>query len=170
MNFENCVVGYGGIFYEYDGYQENRVYYNTYKNCILFAYNSNAIRLPATATCTNSVIINVFNAEVDPLERLSKETNRVVHTATEIFKSFNIEVNPEATNDLIINYSESETFELTDSAKTTYLGDDGAQVGIYGGIRPFTTVLSYPQFTKAAVAKEAVDGKLSVNIEINGGE
>ena len=170
INFENCVVGYAGIYYEYENESESNVYYNTYNNCILFALGNNAIRLPATATCSNSVVINIFNEEVDPFERVSKESNSVVHTANEIFSSFNIEVNPEDTNNLIINCSESETFELTDSARTTYLGGDGAQVGIYGGIRPFTTVLSYPQFTKATVAKEAVDGKLSVNIEINGGE
>ena len=66
---------------------------------------------------------------------------------------------------------DSETFELTDAAKTQYLGTDGTEVGIYGGNLPFDPTPSNPQITKCNVAaKSTADGKLSVDIEVNAAE
>ena len=49
-----------------------------------------------------------------------------------------------------------------------YLGDDGTEVGIYGGAMPFSPTLTYPQITKCNVSsKSTVDGKISVDIEVN---
>ncbi|MBQ8463977.1 MAG: hypothetical protein IJ544_07685 [Prevotella sp.] len=68
-------------------------------------------------------------------------------------------------------YNDSETFELTDEASTTLLGIDGTQVGIYGGNMPFDSTPSNPQITKCNVAaKSTADGKLSVDITVNGAE
>lgn len=68
-------------------------------------------------------------------------------------------------------YSESEQFELTDEAKTTYLGNDGKEVGMHGGVLPYDTTPSYPQITKMNVAnKTTADGKLSVEIEVSAAE
>ena len=69
------------------------------------------------------------------------------------------------------SYSEVEQFELTDEAKTTYLGTDGTEVGMHGGILPYDTTPSYPQITKMNVAnKTTADGKLSVEIEVSAAE
>ena len=66
---------------------------------------------------------------------------------------------------------DSETFELTDEAKTKYLGTDGTEVGIYGGNLPFDPTPSNPQITKCNVAsKSTADGKLSVDIEVRAAE
>ena len=60
-----------------------------------------------------------------------------------------------------------DTFELTDEAKTSYLGNDGTEVGIYGGTMPFVTTPSYPIITKCEVAdKTTADGKLNVSFEV----
>lgn len=68
-------------------------------------------------------------------------------------------------------YSETETFELTDSAKEKYLGTDGTQVGIYGGTLPFSPQVSMPQIKKFKVASKSTDdGKLSVEIEVSAAE
>ena len=68
-------------------------------------------------------------------------------------------------------YSDSETFELTDEAKTLYLGTDGTEVGIYGGNMPFSPTPLIPQIKRCNVAgKTTVDGKLSVDIEVQGVE
>lgn len=49
-----------------------------------------------------------------------------------------------------------------------YLGDDGTEVGIYGGALPFSSAPTYPQITKCNVSsKSTVDGKISVDIEVN---
>ncbi len=66
-------------------------------------------------------------------------------------------------------YSDTETFELTDDAKATYLGTDDTEVGVYGGNFPFSTVSSLPKIKKFKVAsKSDEDGMLSVEIEVSG--
>ena len=68
-------------------------------------------------------------------------------------------------------WNDSEYFELTDDAATTYKGTDGTQVGIYGGNMPFSITPSNPQITKCNVAaKSTADGKLSVDITVQGAE
>ena len=68
-------------------------------------------------------------------------------------------------------YNDNETFELTDEAKTKYLGSDGTQVGIYGGNLPFSVTPTNPQITKCNVAaKSTADGKLSVDIQVSAAE
>lgn len=59
-----------------------------------------------------------------------------------------------------------ETYELTDEAAATYLGDDGTQVGIYGGSMPFTPTPSIPQVKKFVVKSTTDNGKLKVNIDV----
>jgi hypothetical protein len=68
-------------------------------------------------------------------------------------------------------WSDSETFELTDDCIANYKGTDGTQVGIYGGSMPFSITPSNPQITKCNVAsKSTADGKLSVDITVQGAE
>ena len=68
------------------------------------------------------------------------------------------------------NWSVNDLYpcELTDEAKTTFLGADGTQVGLYGGMLPYNSTPSYPRITKFDVAKKSTaDGKLSVEIEVS---
>ena len=68
-------------------------------------------------------------------------------------------------------YRDDEMFELTDAAKTTYLGTDGKEVGLYGGSIPYEEDPTTPQITKCNVAsKSTADGKLSVEIEVKAAE
>ena len=70
-------------------------------------------------------------------------------------------------NDLDIKFpSPNETFELTPTAAATYLGDDGKQVGIYGGTNPFDPTPSNPQIKKFTVDSSVNSGKLSVKINV----
>lgn len=67
----------------------------------------------------------------------------------------------------INNYSDTDSFKLTEEAAATYLGTDGTQIGIYGGATPFTDVPSTPQVTKKEIAAETdTEGKLSVKITV----
>jgi hypothetical protein len=62
-------------------------------------------------------------------------------------------------------------YELTNEAKTEYVGQDGKEMGIYGGNLPFETRILSPQITKCNVAaKTTADGKLSVDIEVKAAE
>lgn len=63
------------------------------------------------------------------------------------------------------------SYELSDDIKSTYLGNDGTEVGIYGGVYPYTSKPTTPKITKCNVAnKSTVDGKLSVEIEVSAQE
>ena len=67
--------------------------------------------------------------------------------------------------------NDSDSFELTDEAKTIFLGTDKTQVGIYGGNLPYDPIPANLHITKCNVAsKSTVDGKLSVDIEVKGME
>lgn len=116
-------------------------------NCIINFQQNESYNLPSTSIATNCVSVNngynVFVAS----EANSGNTWGVSYT------------------DMFEN---AETFELTDAAKKKYLGTDGTQVGIYGGMLPYTSTPSYPQITKMNVAnKTTADGKLSVEIAVS---
>jgi len=62
----------------------------------------------------------------------------------------------------------TDNMYLTDEAAATYLGDDGTQVGMYGGANPYSKQLSYPVITRCEVGNRTnEDGTLTVNIEVS---
>ena len=64
-------------------------------------------------------------------------------------------------------YTDEQTFELNDEAKTTLLGTDGKEVGLYGGPLPFDLTLSYPIISKMEVGEQTDDkGQLKVEIGV----
>lgn len=67
-------------------------------------------------------------------------------------------------------YNDEEMYELTDEAKTTYLGTDGKEIGIYGGANPFSPILTIPRVVKKDIAAQTADGKLKVNIKVETGD
>lgn len=67
-------------------------------------------------------------------------------------------------------YKDEEMYELTDEAKTTYLGTDGKEIGIYGGANPFSPILTIPRVVKKDIAAQTADGKLKVNIKVETGD
>ena len=69
------------------------------------------------------------------------------------------------------SFTDNTSFELTEEAKGKYKGIDGTEVGIFGGNMPFNATPTNPQITKCNVAaKSTADGKLSVDITVNGAE
>ena len=72
---------------------------------------------------------------------------------------------------LLGDYSDSNPYELSEEAKNIVKGTDGTEVGIYGGSIPYDATPTNPRITKFEVSpKTTADGKLSVDIEVNGGE
>ena len=142
-DFINCVI-YGN----YADYIKS----SQLVNCIISCKN---YYLPSTSMASNCVSIEndiIFN-------NLVNISNCSFSTYVEMFKSFTG------------SYSDNQTFELTDAAKTKYLGTDGTEVGMHGGALPYDTTPSYPQITKMNVAsKTTADGKLSVEIEVSAAE
>ena len=155
--FVNCV-----IVSSTRGYSPQDVKNSQLLNCIVYqTYNTQTNlggQLPSSTVATNcltSGYINLFGAQTANVNNKSvgyKEFDKV-------FKNFTG------------TYSDDQTFELSDEAKTTYLGNDGTEVGIYGGVLPYSSKPSYPQITKMNVAnKTTADGKLSVEIEVSAAE
>ena len=146
-------------------YALSSIYQSTLNNCIIYSiqsniYNNSYYMLDKSCAanyclykgslnrnfCFNNIVNNSSNSY------LSGELNTLFKTYTG-------------------NYTDDETFELTDEAKAKYLGSDGTEIGIHGGFLPFDPTPTNPQITKCNVAsKSTADGKLSVDIEVSAAE
>lgn len=150
FEFVNCVivVSYNNL---YD------VKSSSFKNCLLKTKLSSGY---VDGSCTAYNCVGVNGSSI--FRYITNSTNRYVSSYADVFKTY-----AGASLDKLDN----ERFELTDAAKTTYLGMDGTQVGIYGGNLPFDATPSNPQITKCNVAaKSTADGKLSVDIQVKAAE
>lgn len=151
FEFMNCVISSGGL---------DNVHSSSFKNCVL-RYSGSPNMYYGDIESGNTAYNCVYHGgNSNPFENITNSTNKKVDDIKELFKTY-------AGQNL--GNLDSETFELTDAAKTKYLGMDGTtQVGIHGGSLPFDPVPSNPQITKCNVAaKSTADGKLSVDIQIN---
>ena len=65
------------------------------------------------------------------------------------------------------SFSEEEDYRLIDEIATGFLGNDGTEVGIHGGMVPYQTRPFYLLPVRYNVAnRSTIDGKLSVEIEV----
>lgn len=148
--FDNCIIICTSLPYYF-----NNFYMSTFKNCI-FIHNLSNNYLKLGAIAYNCIAVG---NNTDIFREIPNTTNKVVPLLSDVFLTYN-SISSVAKND-------DETFELTEDAKTKYLGLDGTEVGIYGGAFPYTTVLETPKIKKCNVAaKSTADGKLSVDIEV----
>ncbi len=130
---------------------------SSFKNCLIKARDANC---SIDASCTAYNCVGVYSASM--FSKITNSTNRCVSSYADVLKTY---------RGASLDKLDNERFELTDTAKTTYLGMDGTQVGIYGGNLPFDATPSNPQITKCNVAaKSTADGKLSVDIEVKAAE
>lgn len=176
-SFINCVIDKGVI-----SYNANMTFFGCYlkdfttnsngshhniSNCILETVK-NANFCDDGCVVKNSIFINIDGP--DNCDNRSTAFNSIwngrIGTNSQFFKtidSHNNTIVPEGTQ----LFKEGTFYQLTDEAKK-YLGDDGTEVGLYGGSLPFDPTPTNPQITKFNVApKTTADGKLSVDIEVN---
>lgn len=148
--FDNCIIICTNATYNF-----RNLGMNTFKNCI-FINNISNNYLKLGAIAYNCIAVG---SNTDTFREIPNTTNKVVPLLSDVFLTYN--------SILSIAKNDDETFELTEDAKTKYLGLDGTEVGIYGGTFPYTTVLETPKIKKCNVAaKSTADGKLSVDIEV----
>lgn len=165
FEFDNCVVGF--IINSYTG----NVINSYYKNCMIMVKTSSigssntSYAIPYSCTAINCVGCSTWgdlnNNYNNLFYNLSSKntTNKNVAKPSNVLKTGGF------------TYNDSEKYELTDEAKTKYLGTDGKQIGIYGGSLPYEEDPTTPQITKCNVAaKSTADGKLSVDIEVKAAE
>lgn len=146
VNADHCVIGrFISTSGAYDG---------VFKNCIFTYYYNSDYSLPAGCAANYCVAISSsMFSRCTALEcktaSLSTLFNDNEHTSSYGY------------------YEGCYTYPLTEEAAATYLGSDGTQVGIYGGILPFTMMPYNPVVTTCDIAgKTTVDGKLKVQIEV----
>lgn len=179
--FNNCIVRFpyfnNGSVDDYPDEME----YAKYNNCIFLGNTkaekgvipTTANNIPTTCTATNCLSCfcaykaatdtedaiydyNIFDNMVNSTNKYLENGTPINETITSIFKTYN------GTD----NFTFHELYELTDEAKTTYIGSDGTQIGIYGGMG-FDLVPSTLQITKCEVSPKATkEGKISVSIEV----
>jgi len=123
-------------------------------------------------TCTNSILItSSYLASVNPLATFncigiksngyfedSASGNHNFSSLSSVFKDFSGLQNSK--------FIETE-FELQDSIATNILGSDGTQIGVYGGMAPFTPRVTTPRYVRCNVAPHTnAEGKLSVDVQV----
>lgn len=145
FEFQNCIV--------YSHYWNSNIYSSSFRNCILLGNSGTMDRSNMAYNCIG------------------------IDTAADVFKNI-----PNSTNKSAVGWDvftttkdgwpdDNTDYILTETAKTTYKGTDGTEVGIYGGNLPYDPTPSNPQITKFNVASKSIaDGKLSVDITVNGAE
>jgi len=126
----------------------NSLYYNysSLINCVIESKNSStSTYIPESSVAVNCTYIGNSGMY---FKYQASETNKIFPAATPVFK-------------------EDTFYELLDELKTTWLGNDGTQRGMYGGSWPFDPTTTNPRITKFNVAKKTTaDGKLPVEIEV----
>lgn len=150
FEFSNCLI-------VQEDCQLNSITSSNYSNCIIYykgPYTDVYDEIGSSCTAFNCVGKNLQGEDI--FKNLPNTTNKKIEELNSLFRTYTG------------SYNDDETFELTDSAKTQYLGADGTEVGIYGGNLPFDPTPTNPQIKKCNVAsKSTADGKLSVDIEVS---
>lgn len=154
--FDHCVIEIKNTFYA-----PYRYYYLNFLNSIFvwswgnYSGGDTNYILPNTATATNCLSVKkstLFNSLI------VNKGNMTAGTCAEVFKTFKGG-----------GYNDIETFELTDEAKAAYIGADGTEVGMQGGMMPFNTTVQYPIITTFnADVRTDKEGKLNVEIAVDG--
>lgn len=142
FEFNNCILTNVDINSRY-------LSYSTFKNCYI-NYSSYKKSLPASC-----IVTNCYSSYTDAFKNSINPTNKVV-AESNMFASYTGGT-----------WDDSQKFALNDDAATKYLGEDGTQIGVYGGNMPYEERISMPYITKCNVAgKSTADGKLSVDIQV----
>lgn len=147
FEFINCVIQYC---------QVTKLSYSRFGNC--FIYNSYSNALPSTCVVNNCVSNTRYTFDY------SNNLSNKECSPSYFFSSGSYLPNNNSSSEI----SDSYKYTLTETAAKTYLGDDGTQVGIYGGNLPYEEKVAIPRITKCIVAgKSTRDGKLSVDIKVD---
>lgn len=160
--FVNCYVKLGDC-HKYNAEVEQYIYNSTFINCIMRQRSRHSLR--SSNIAYNCVCPTPCDWESYRLFRNIPNRTNSYTSCDVLFETYWVD----NWNDDDLN--DSDSFELTEEAKKKFLGTDGTQVGIYGGNFPYNPTTTNPHITKCNVAaKSTADGKLSVDIEVNGVE
>lgn len=137
--------------------EDFKLHYSTLSNCLILSSTGSSL----DNTCSVHNCYGLYlSGSSNLFEYINDKSNKMLEGTdiASIFKTL--------TNWSSGSFLRTETFELTDEAAATYLGDDGKQVGIYGGPAPFDPVPTNPQVKKFVVDSSTESGKLKVKINV----
>lgn len=138
---------------------------SSFVNCILCGtgIDTSTATLPAETTAMNCTAFNSYPSYSYNSYIYSAMQGNAISCSTSTYEA--------VFKDYSGGYSDSQQFELTDAAKTQYLGTDGTEIGLYGGQYPYNTTPTYPRITNLTVDKQTTaDDKLNVEIEVSSAE
>ena len=119
-------------------------------NCILASANNNGAPNSTFYNC-----VEIQTGDTNIFEGQLNESNMQVSSYDEVFETFagTVEYN--------------ESYQLKSDFASSFLGNDGTEVGIHGGLLPYNTRPSYMYIRTTNVAGQTTeDDKLSVEIEL----
>ncbi len=154
----NCLISfpYDGSHSRTHNTRECNQSYTVFENCVIYDYREGfwEFAFEETITAHHNV-----GRGADLFSRVFDNTNTTL--------SYDDFLSIFGGNAWYEGYNDANTYRLTDAAAATYLGSDGTQVGIYGGLFPFDSKAHHPVITKADIARHDDNGKLKVMIEVS---
>lgn len=163
----------GWLYLSYpDGTQANSTTSTlSFRNCFLGSVNSTI-----TAFFLNNIIGKVYwyGSENNVY---GYHYNKSLHSTCQAYNNLFLSSQGNANNviqqagNTIIDhadiYADATNYVLTEEAASTYLGQDGTQVGIYGGTTPYSLTPTYPQIIENNIAAQSTaDGILKVSVKV----
>lgn len=162
--FLNCFFSYYGTTqYSANRPFQNSSYLNFY-NCIFCnlrttveSFTSNyGGTLASTASCINCLSINKNSSDRLFSDIYYSNNNRYSSNISDVFQTYSG------------GNTWHETFELTESAKKSYIGSDSTEIGLQGGIYPYNVTVQYPIITTlSSDVQTTKEGMLNVNIGVD---
>ncbi|MBQ6306848.1 MAG: hypothetical protein IJK78_09815 [Bacteroidales bacterium] len=182
--FNNCIISNYNLYrhhctsitnsvVRFTSYFHNDIYNptNIYNSVIVFddglpinnivAYNSIISTVSGHNVSNNTFFncINIKTGETSLFEDQLNTSNMEVNNYSDVFETF----------DGTISYD--NIYQLKNDVATSFLGHDGTEVGIYGGITPYKTRPSYMILKNCNVAGQTDENKkLNVEMELIGPE
>lgn len=160
-----CNITFRNSIIDYSNYDSNSLTFPvlrncTFYNCILIGNGGYEHRnyITNSSSIYNCIATNItknsYGSETDFFEEQTAGIKSwIIRETTNVFKS------------------DGGFYELLDEVKSNYIGTDSTEIGIYGGLYPYTPITTGPQITKCNVSPRATaDGKLSIEIEVKAGE
>lgn len=170
VSFINCSIAKLKHSYNWD-YNDYSTYVNVYNSIIgqvTSAYPSLNEYKPGNLNLYNCIV----NAEnnlllVNSYAYNCIEIETVFSSSVQTFNCMTVESYSDVFETFDGSFSNDADYHLNDNIATTFLGNDGREVGIYGGAMPYNPRPSYLILNRCNVAnRSTIDGKLSVDIEI----
>ena len=173
FQFFNSVVNLNNAGYRPGVHYENGL---SFINSIVFLSTSNTDGILAQNSIllgclefneslfTNCVNIGCYGHNINMFSNQQNSTNLSLEEYSDCFESFNGYDFYWGSSE---EFSYSERYILREDFASSFLGTDGTEVGIHGGLAPYNTRPNYMVMKRGNVAVQStVDGKLSVDIEV----